>query len=853
MSGTQGTAAGDEREARTRQLFRRATAVSQEWADAREGGGPPDPAATERVLRKLADAERETEGAGRRALRMARGSLLAVRHLSGATHGGSADPAADRAEALLLLREAREQEPVTEREARSRTAVTKLLIRLLVPQLPDLAFQGRRDMIDVLTVGATFMAPDSSVLREDLAEVGVLLTELAETADPADQPDLERWTTLLRMMQTARDRDSLLELGNFATATGAMPPQLQMFMGAAMELLKGLPDATPVEMGGPQEEIREQVELAANDMLPLMELFAPGILRPEELESAVEGLPRASWQEQTTAGLARFGMAMRTGNPEDLVQAAEPLLRAGQDQDVPPGVAAILQAALLSGASLNGGNIEDAKAAQRLLTEDIDLAALADGMASGTVGREFMETGRALLEYQRVCDTPEDDLDTFDDIGERLLAMRQELSDDSGSASIVLFVLGFLQLRRTMAIGRAGGTVTPPLRRALMYLRESKEHPGMPLALRAIVAPVGAMCKALEQYIDPSAGSLLDDVEELRAALGGPRVAADQDIRSRPGGPDPDRDRGPGNDPAPEPATPYASDPDDDFEPETVPAPTPPAAHWEGLTETAAMARRPRLVLATLLVLVELPVYVTLFLAIHDGTPEGRLSAYLLSAAVGVVMTAGPFQAGRQWRRRGATASLWVVLPVAAALASVWAWAAWYLGDLRARIVFRETPDAGMEGLARQMGVELPPAPTVLEQLHLDQHTVGVTFISLLLLSGGIAFLLALSEEHPFVAAYRHHQRNVVKADAELVRAVAAAAGARRDQDTQESRARERGEALAAELAAVDAVFEAAAHAYLDGVQAASHDPAVTEGAMRLSARYPLLPEPVPTRARAAV
>ncbi|MFE7644420.1 CHAT domain-containing protein [Streptomyces phaeoluteigriseus] len=533
MSGIQGTAAGDEGEARTRELFRRATVISQGWAGAHEGGGPPDGAATERMLRELADAERETDGAGRRALRMARGSLLAVRHLADATHGGSADPVADRAEALVLLREAREQEPVDERETRSRTAVTKLLIRLLVPQLPDLSFQGRRDMIDVLTVGATFMAPDGSALRENLAEVGALLTELAETADPADQPDLERWTTLLRMMQTARDRDSLLELGDFATATGAMPPQLQMFMGAAMELLKGLPDATPVELGGAQEEIREQVERAADDMLPLMELFAPGILRPEELQRAVEGLPRGSWQEQTTAGLARFGMAMRTGDPEDLVEAAEPLLQAGRDQDVPPGVAAVLQAALLAGASLNGGNIEDARAAQRLLTEDIDLAALADGMASGSAGREFMETGRALLEYQRVCDTPDDDLDAFDDIGERLLAMRQELSEDSGSASVVLFVLGFLQLRRTMAIGRAGGSVAPPLRRALMYLRESTEHPGMPIALRGLVAPVGAMFKALEQYVDPSAGSLLEDVDELRAALGGPRVAADQDIRSR--------------------------------------------------------------------------------------------------------------------------------------------------------------------------------------------------------------------------------------------------------------------------------------------------------------------------------
>ncbi|MEU8650927.1 hypothetical protein [Streptomyces sp. NPDC048737] len=142
VGGTQGTAGEEqglfrqalaEQEARTRELFRRATAVGQEWARAKEGGGPPDGPATERMLRELADAEQERDGAARRALRMARGTLLAVRHLADGTHGGAADPAGDRAEALVLLREAREPEPVTERETRSRTAVTKLLIRLLVP------------------------------------------------------------------------------------------------------------------------------------------------------------------------------------------------------------------------------------------------------------------------------------------------------------------------------------------------------------------------------------------------------------------------------------------------------------------------------------------------------------------------------------------------------------------------------------------------------------------------------------------------------------------------------------------------------------------------------------------------
>jgi hypothetical protein len=438
----------------------------------------------------------------------------------------------DRAEALVLLREARGGVAVTDEETRGRAAVTKLLIRLLVPRVPDVAFRGRQDMIDVLTVGATFAAADGSALREDLAEVAVLLEELAETADPADHAELERWTSLLRLMQTARDRDSLLELGAFAASSGAMPPQIMTFMTAAMEILKGLPDSSPVTMSVPGEEVRQQVELAADGLLPVMELFAPGILRPEELAQAVEGLPQGSWQEQTTAGVARLGMAMRTGDPEGLVAAAQPLLRAEEDQDVPAGLAGILQAALLTGASMSGGNLADAAAARRLLTETLELADLTEGMASSPAGRDLVGAGRALLEYQRVCETPEDDLDALDDIGDRLLDMRRELTEGTAT-SIVLFVLGVVQLRRAQAIGRAGRAVGPPVRRALMYLRESQEHPDLPVALRGMVAPVRAMCKALEQIIDPSAESLLGEVEQVRASLGGPSVVADQDIRSR--------------------------------------------------------------------------------------------------------------------------------------------------------------------------------------------------------------------------------------------------------------------------------------------------------------------------------
>ncbi|CAM5700275.1 hypothetical protein [Streptomyces aurantiogriseus] len=292
------------------------------------------------------------------------------------------------------------------------------------------------------------------------------------------------------------------------------------------------------------------------------------------------------------------------------------------------------------------------------------------------------------------------------------------------------------------------------------------------------------------------------------------------------------------------------SDWDDDSGPAAAAAPAAPTprASWEGLTETAAMARLPRLGLTGLLILVELPVYLGLFLSLENGTREGRTSAFLLAIAVGVAMTVAPFQAGRRWRRRAGTGSLWITVPFAALVVSVWAAAAWYLGDMRARSIVRDDSSSVLTDLAQQYGAKVTSEPqTLLEELGLAPQTVSHTFIALLLLSGGIAFLLAVTEEHPFVAAYRHHGRRLKNAEAALARAEAAAAAARRQQETQEQRRRERDQALLAELAAVDGAFEAAAHAYLDGVQAASHDPAVTEGAMRLSVRYPLLPEVGPT------
>ncbi|MFF4586708.1 CHAT domain-containing protein [Streptomyces sp. NPDC001388] len=538
--------AAAERAAEERAAEERAAEERNGPRTAGDGSAPPPPpshplpdeAVTERMLRELVETERTVGEVERRALRMARGALLAVRHLA----GGGTDPERERAEAITLLREARTAVPVTEREVRSREAVLRLLIRLLVPKLPELQGQGEQDFTEMMKLGAAYMTPGGPGSLEDFAEVASLLEELAETADPADRPDLDRWIRAMRMIAGMRnDRDSLLDVIAQADTLGTMPPHIALFMNAAAELLKVMPD-TPAESGpgardpdadGPPTP--EEMVRIAQEWLPAMEMMSPGLLKPEEFERAAEALPLGTWQEQMTAGLVRMTLAMRDGRAERLVEAGEPLLEASRSQDAPAGLSPILLAGLLSSAAMQGGNLLDEATAHRLLTERFGRGDTEGDSLPGPAGKELTTSGRALLLHQRISAAADDDLDELDDIAEILLDMRQGLADDDSAASLVLFNLGTLQLRRAMAIGNAGGMVGPPLRRALMYLREAQEHPAMPVALRGVMASMGALTGALEQYVDPSSRRVLEEVERARAALGGTPVVADQDIRARHG------------------------------------------------------------------------------------------------------------------------------------------------------------------------------------------------------------------------------------------------------------------------------------------------------------------------------
>ncbi|GHA39479.1 hypothetical protein GCM10010372_44390 [Streptomyces tauricus] len=540
-------------------LFERAVALGREWAAVGAGPGAgsgaeaspprPDPGTTDRMLRELAEAEPAVGERERAALRMARGSLLGLRHLA----GGAAAPAEERAEAISLLREARVAAvPVTEREIRSREAVLRLLIRLLIPDLPTLGGpgRGRTDFTEMMKVGAAYLTPGGP-MRDDFTEVVTLLEELAETADPASRPELERWTQTMRMLSgVAGDRTSMLELGERMDAFGAMPPHLASVMGAAMELLRAMPDDDPAATSASASASTSTSASAsgsasasapaaapdlhhADELLPIMELMAPGFLGPDELQQAAADLPRGTWQEQITAGLISMGIGLREGDAERLVEAGEPLLEAFRDGDVPNGVSPVLLAGLLSGSALIGGNREDTAGMYRLLTESFGRGDVVRHMPPGPMGRELADSGRALLLHQRMTEADDDDLDTFDDIADVLLDMRRELTGHDSSATLVLFTLGALQLRRAMAIGRAGRAVGPPMRRALMYLREAQEHPGTPVALRGVMASAGTVINALEQYVDPSSRTVLAEIDQVHASLGGTAVFADQDIRTR--------------------------------------------------------------------------------------------------------------------------------------------------------------------------------------------------------------------------------------------------------------------------------------------------------------------------------
>ncbi|MFJ9863000.1 hypothetical protein [Streptomyces sp. NPDC101165] len=266
---------------------------------------------------------------------------------------------------------------------------------------------------------------------------------------------------------------------------------------------------------------------------------------------------------------------------------------------------------------------------------------------------------------------------------------------------------------------------------------------------------------------------------------------------------------------------------------------------WEGLQTRPGLPRWMTWALLVVIMAVEVPIYWVAYQPFHGvGSTGGDFMSGGLAISSAVIMLILPHLSGLMLRWRAATGSPrrgWIP---ALGLLGVWGGLTWALGLLRAKFVTQHdsaTPAAGTGGF-RGLGGAAGDTTTLVDRLHLSTQTVTWLFCALLLLSGGVGFMLGLFREHPFLDAFR----TAVERRTRLLRrheeSVAATERARAAQETAEDRQQARREAANERMASARQLYEAAAHSYLDGVMTASKDPAVTESAMRLSRNWPLLP-----------
>ncbi|MFF0427880.1 hypothetical protein ACFYUJ_26115 [Streptomyces sp. NPDC004520] len=272
------------------------------------------------------------------------------------------------------------------------------------------------------------------------------------------------------------------------------------------------------------------------------------------------------------------------------------------------------------------------------------------------------------------------------------------------------------------------------------------------------------------------------------------------------------------------------------------------AARWEGLPARPGLPRWMVWALLLVIAAVEVPIYWIAFQPFHGtGSTESDSLSGTLAISAAIVMVIVPHLAGRALRGGAGTGSMkWANLP-AIALLGVWGFSTWALGHLRTKLVFRHTAPQ-TNGLDNVAGLE-QNTPTLIDSLHLEPTTVTWMFVALLVLSGGIGLLLGLLREHPYLEAYRSHLERGTRLERAREAAVLAAQRARAVESATTDGAELRAEATRARQRATTESYEAAAHAFLMGVAERSSDPAVTEAAMRLSNKWPLLPYP-PTAPR---
>ncbi|MEV6123997.1 hypothetical protein AB0M23_26400 [Streptomyces sp. NPDC052077] len=279
-------------------------------------------------------------------------------------------------------------------------------------------------------------------------------------------------------------------------------------------------------------------------------------------------------------------------------------------------------------------------------------------------------------------------------------------------------------------------------------------------------------------------------------------------------------------------------------DPHTAAGQDPPSGSgaWEGLTKRPGIPSWMSWAMLAVLILVEAPIYWAAFQPFHGvGTMSADAQTITLAGAAAVVMVFLPHLAGRLLRWRAGTGAIRLAWLPALTLLGVWVALTVLFGVLRTKFVTQgeEISEGGGDGFA---GADSGPATTLLDRLDLTAHTVTAMFCALLILSGGIGFLLGLFREHPYLDSYR----TAVERRERLVRrrtlSIAATERARAVRSTADARREDRRHATEERVRAVQALYDEAAAAYLNSLAEESRDPAMTEAAMKLTDRWPLLP-----------
>jgi hypothetical protein len=150
------------------------------------------------------------------------------------------------------------------------------------------------------------------------------------------------------------------------------------------------------------------------------------------------------------------------------------------------------------------------------------------------------------------------------------------------------------------------------------------------------------------------------------------------------------------------------------------------------------------------------------------------------------------------------------------------------LGDLRRRVLL-------VEGITTDENGNPQEIPTRIGVLHLTPTTISVMFVSLLLITAGISFLLGLAREHPWQIAYGNAERDRRYLCGELERAMPVLRQAQQRAQLLAEETTGGEQRRRAEVRRVQAMYAAAELAYLDGVAEGVADPAASQAVARLA------------------